>query len=302
MSETLLKKFIQNNGIVELSREVEKINYNNNKWILKTCKNGKIKKFTCDYLFLCCGSLFTNNLMIKSRVAVDKKNIINTFKFHPMIKMIGSFSENIQNLNEDVIPHQNLEYYPKFIIGNASSSIQFLKSSFTDSSIIKFIDANWKKMKIFHATFSIGSGKIINIPFIKDPFLLYFFKKDEKKLIHFATLKLFNFIKQAKAEYIIPLTQKNSKIFKTKKSNKLMDKNVKIKNFQISSVHILGGITMGENSKCVANSYGKINNYEGLYVNDSSLINNQLLKNPQGTIMTIAYRNIQNFINNNSKT
>ena len=71
-----------------------------------------------------------------------------------------------------------------------------------------------------------------------------------------------------------------------------------IKDLQISSVHILGGVTMGENLDCVADSYGKIRGYTGLYVNDSSLVNTNLLKNSQGTIMTIAYRNINNFLNN----
>ena len=53
---------------------------------------------------------------------------------------------------------------------------------------------------------------------------------------------------------------------------------------------------MGENINCIANSYGKVFDTNGLYVNDSSLINTPLLKNPQGTVMAIAYRNINNFI------
>ena len=53
---------------------------------------------------------------------------------------------------------------------------------------------------------------------------------------------------------------------------------------------------MGENDKCVANSFGEVKNYKNLYVNDSSLINTPLLKNPQGTIMAIAYRNIEEFL------
>jgi choline dehydrogenase-like flavoprotein len=56
---------------------------------------------------------------------------------------------------------------------------------------------------------------------------------------------------------------------------------------------------MGEGKNCIADSYGKIKDYKNLFVNDSSLINTNLLKNPQGTIMSIAYRNIDNFIKNN---
>ena len=153
-------------------------------------------------------------------------------------------------------------------------------------------------MKVFHATFSLGSGFIINLPFLKDPIIFYFLKKSEKNIIRDASLKLFNFIENSGTETIIPITTRNSKLIKTKLRK---DKPVLIKgfkNFQLSSVHILGGVTMGERADCVADSYGKIRNYEGLYVNDSSLINTKLLKNPQGTIMIIAYRNINNFLNN----
>lgn len=53
---------------------------------------------------------------------------------------------------------------------------------------------------------------------------------------------------------------------------------------------------MGEDKKCISNSYGKIKEYKNIYVNDSSLINTKLLKNPQGIIMAIALRNVTNFI------
>ena len=72
----------------------------------------------------------------------------------------------------------------------------------------------------------------------------------------------------------------------------------KLKDFIFSSVHILGGVTMGEKKGCITDSYGKVKEYDNLYVNDSSLINNKLLKNPQGAVMAVACRNIENFIRN----
>ena len=58
---------------------------------------------------------------------------------------------------------------------------------------------------------------------------------------------------------------------------------------------------MGEANGCTTDSFGKIKEYRNLYINDSSLINNKLLKNPQGTVMSIAYRNIENFVKNYNK-
>ena len=52
----------------------------------------------------------------------------------------------------------------------------------------------------------------------------------------------------------------------------------------------------GENDDCVADSFGKIGRYKNLYINDSSLVNENLLRNPQGTIMLLAKRNIEKFI------
>ena len=296
MSETLLKDYLKNDGDVVLNTDVKKIEYKDNQWKIKTLQGDKLKYFSCDYLFLCCGSIFTNNLLLKSAISKEKKKIISSFTFHPMIKMIGTYREDLQNLNEDVNSYQNMNFWPDFIIGNASSSIQFLTSSFQEDIYIKkFIEVNWEKMKVFHATFSMGFGKIIRLPFIKEPILFYFVKNSDKKIIQNASFKLFNFIKNTGAKFIIPITEKNSEIIETSKEDNqyLLETTEK---FQISSVHVLGGVTMGENENCVSDSFGKINNYKNLYLNDSSLINTKLLKNPQGTIMMIAYRNISNFL------
>ena len=43
----------------------------------------------------------------------------------------------------------------------------------------------------------------------------------------------------------------------------------------------------------------KLINIEHLFINDSSLISENLLKNPQGAIMSIAKRNINHFIKEN---
>ena len=43
--------------------------------------------------------------------------------------------------------------------------------------------------------------------------------------------------------------------------------------------------------------YGKLKIKNGnIYINDSTLICHDLLKNPQGTIMTMAKTNIENFL------
>ena len=70
----------------------------------------------------------------------------------------------------------------------------------------------------------------------------------------------------------------------------------------LSSVHLFGSCPIGENKKlnkeiCVANSYGKLNNYENIYLADASIIPEALGVNPQATVMGLSYRVADYFLN-----
>ena len=299
MSKTLLNEYINLGGAVILNREVENLYRKDDKWTLQVNKSGNFEEYSCDYLFLCCGSIFTNSLLLKSRICLNHKKTLRSFKFHPMIKIITKYKNNLQEVNEEVISNQILNKNLDFIIGNASSSVQFLLSSFVKNDKLKnFISESWKKMKIFHLTFSLGRGRIILLPFMKNPILFYFINKKEKRIMNKSFQMFFKSICKTDVEYVIPVCKEfeNSENFFLRKKSYNGNH---IKGFQLSSVHVLGGVTMGEGKNCIADSYGKIKDYKNLFVNDSSLINTNLLKNPQGTIMSIAYRNIDNFIKNN---
>jgi choline dehydrogenase-like flavoprotein len=54
---------------------------------------------------------------------------------------------------------------------------------------------------------------------------------------------------------------------------------------------------MGENkNNSITNSFGKVHDFEGLYINDSSLLPTAPTVNPQGTLMMIARRNINHYL------
>ena len=56
---------------------------------------------------------------------------------------------------------------------------------------------------------------------------------------------------------------------------------------------------MGTDKNSTLDIYGKVKNINhNIYVNDSSLLSYNLLKNPQSMIMQIAHINVKNFLNN----
>ena len=56
---------------------------------------------------------------------------------------------------------------------------------------------------------------------------------------------------------------------------------------------------MGRDENCPLNSYGKLKEGSGnIYVNDASMLPTSVGVNPQGIIMALAKRNVENFIQN----
>ncbi len=297
MTETYLKDYLNDGGKILLNSSAYKLNRNKDIWEVKIITNSNSKILKCKNLFLCCGSIDTISLL-------KKNNLINgegKIYFHPMIKVIGKFPKKINKENMDIIPHQITEFYPKFILGNAASGKQFLKiSSFGNTEFYKKIENDWKSMAIFHATFSMGAGKIIRLPFIKDPVIKYDIENSELPKLKEGLTKLCKLLLDSGCDYVFPI-MKNSKIINSSNYENYINKINNVKDLSFSSVHILGGAPMGEDKACIVNSYGKLKNSSNLYINDSTLICNKLVKNPQGTIMAIALRNVRNFLKNEKK-
>ena len=297
MSNSFIKKYLEEGGKLLTKFNVKNIQYVNNKWIVKGKKNTNNVQLKCKYLFLSCGAINTGKLLIRSKIKL--KNKVNTFKFHPMIKVIAKFPQKVQEGHENVHPFQITKFYPDFIIGHASSGKRFLNiSTHQSKEISNDINKNWNNMSIYHSTFSIGNGNYFKL-FFSQKFLTTYsinnkeFDKVKKGLIIMCET-LFN----GGAEYIYLLNKKIEKVYPNDFKKKIL--NIKnLRDIKFSSVHILGGINCGENKNCTVNSYGEVFENKDLYINDSSLINANLLKNPQGTIMAITKRNIDNFLNNN---
>tara|TARA_B100000886_G_C20426858_1_gene494598 strand:- start:8640 stop:10409 length:1770 start_codon:yes stop_codon:yes gene_type:complete len=294
MMESYLKTYLSKDGHIIPNTSLEKIKKKDSIWELTVIKNNIKNSVKCKNLFLCCGSIYSNFILRKNNL-IKKKNNIN---FHPMIKVIVKFPKKINFLKSEIIPQQITEFVPDFIIGNAASGLQFLKiSSFNDENLYNEVIKDWEYMSIFHVTFSLGEGEVLKLPFIKDPVIKYKMTNKDLKIIKNGLEKLCKLLFDSGCEYIYPLIQ-NSKKLNNQSYIGFIESIKDLKKINLSSVHILGGAPMGEQKFCLTDSYGKVKGYNNLYINDSSLICTKLLKNPQGTVMAIALRNIENFIRN----
>jgi len=296
MSKTILEdavkygcELLSNTEVIDFKKEGEN-------WNINILFNRKKKKIFSKRLFLCCGAPYSLNLIKKSNYL--KKNFNQDFHFHPMIKLIAKFPEKVNSItNTNVINTQISEFYPNYLFGNAASNLEFLKIfALGNNRVLKDVENNYNYMSIFHVTYSLGTSSFVNLPYIDQNIIRYKFSKNELKIIKEGLHKIINFIFECGAEYIYIQDRKISKV------NKLTNYQEVIENYKynFSSVHLLGGLKFGNNKDAILNSFGKFKdkNLDNLFVNDSSLLTEKLLKNPQGAIMSIASQNIDQIINN----
>jgi len=220
------------------------------------------------------------------------KNLNQDFHFHPMIKILAKFPKKVNSIsNVNVINSQISQFYPNYLFGNAASNYEFLKIfTFGSNNAMSDIDKNFEYMSIFHVTYSLGQSDFLKIPFIDENLIKYKFNNNDLKVIKDGFENLIKFIFNCGAEYIYIQDENISKIKKNTKYEHIIN-NYK---YNFSSVHLLGGLKFGNSDDAILNSFGKHKNkkFEGLYVNDSSLLTEKLLKNPQGAIMSITSQNI----------
>ena len=213
-----------------------------------------------------------------------------------MLKVIVEFDEEIQDGSENVHSYQMDHFFPDFIIGEASSGEQFIKIASYKSQFNEHISKNWKKMSIYHCTFSFGRGKIYKIPFTNKFIYSYKISENNLSVIKKSINILCDTLYKGGAKKIYLITNSGLTDLQEVNYQEKINKIKKINEIKFSSVHILGGVKSGENQICEFDSWGEYKNSSGLYVYDSSLINHKLLKNPQGSVMSISNRNISKFL------
>ena len=295
MSNTLLREAVKLGCYIKCNVNVLKIK-KKEYWEIESEENGKKKIFKSKRVFICCGSPYSLNLLKKSKIL--NNNFNQKFHFHPMIKVIAKFPKKVNSIkNANVINNQISEFFPNFLFGNAASNIEFLKIfAFGNSNVLNDIENNYEHMSMYHVTFSSGKSNFFKIPFIQEYLIKYSFDEFEKKYLNDGLIKLINFIFESGADYIYIPNKNNTKLTKSSNYSDIIKKN----KFNLSSVHLLGGIKFGESDDCLFNSFGKFKSKKmnNLYVNDSSLLTEKLLKNPQGAIMEISDQNINEAIKN----
>ncbi len=299
MVNTYLKMFKKLGGIIKTNHDAIKIkNKNNNLYTILYSNNGEKKYIKCKYIFVCGGSIMTPEFLLNSGI---KKNIGKSLKFHQMSRLVAESNIEI-NENEFGVPVRQVNHFkPDMTFGCSVSTKQHLALWMSSNKSLKKILKNYKKYSIYYSLINSKSkGKIIK-PFENfGSTIFYNISQDdiEKHKLSIKRLAKILFLGGIK-KIFLSSGNKNLKDQLSFKSFSQLNEFLTKKKYipELSSIHLFSSVPMGKSDQFPLDSFGKLkNSKENIYVNDSSMLPSPTGVNPQGIIMALAKRNVENFI------
>lgn len=288
MTETFLKYSRKKIDIVT-NKTVKKLKRKGGFWHVK-CHDNSI--YFAKKVFLCAGAVQTPSILMRSGLG---HNVGKQLEFHPTVKATAEFSEDVNSSSMGVPVHQVKEFSPLISMGGSISSLPYLSLALSEFPQFKnYVADNWKKMAIYYSMIRPEtSAKLKNIPFSKDPLVLYQLSDKDLENLRFGLKELCRLLFAAGAKRVFPSISSEECILS---SIEEFDEKIPFlprDKTQLMTIHLFGSCPMGENkSKCVTDSFGKVHGEENLFINDASLLCTSLGVNPQGGLMAIARRNI----------
>ncbi len=249
-----------------------------------------------EHVFICAGPTETPLLLRRSGV---KRNIGDSLRIHPMLKIAARFPEEI-NAQNSVLPLlQVKEFWPEVTLGGAF---------FTPGHLALALSENWprtkhrmkdyRRMALFYvAVRGTARGRVRPSLFDEDTAEIRYDLSHEDRLnLSKGAARLATLLLAAGAEEVYPGVFGTASIRSEVEAVRWLDQDLPKSDIALTTVHAFSTCPIGERAdRCGADSFGKVNGYENLYVNDASMLPDSPGVNPQGSIMGFARRNAIHF-------
>ena len=298
MTEVFYNKHPKNVKVFRKTK-AKKINFDKNGRAFEIiCESSDAQKtiFQFNKLVLACGT-FQTPLLLK----LSNYSFLNdlSFNVHPHLK-IGALIPSVIKSDEVVSNYQikldDLNSSIGSSINSNSWKALFLSDNWNYYSQHK-INYELDNLFIFYTmTRPNGIGKMIFSKLLKSYLLTYKYSNNDFSNIAQSTEVVTKLLFSLGASNVLlPNTSmksmKNINEFNTKKF--LHEKS----KLNIHSVHTFSSIRIGEQKNSECNSYGILKNSENVMVADSSILPSPPGVNPQGPLMSLVHRNINNWRN-----
>lgn len=249
-----------------------------------------------EYVFVCGGAMQTPAILRRSGI---KFHIGDSLRIHPMLKVSARFKQDI-NAQDSILPLlQVKEFWPDISLGGAFFSPGHLGLLLSDNWPSWSNDVlQYKHMASFYVGVrGTGKGSVRPSMFGEgQPSLQYEVNDVDLRYLSEGLSRLSTLLLAAGAQEVYAGVQDMPAIKSQMDAVIWLDQLLPRKALSLSTVHAFSTCPIGERrDRCAADSFGKVFDFDNLYINDASMLPDSPGINPQGTIMALARRNAQVF-------
>lgn len=246
-------------------------------------------RIIADKVFIACGAIQTPALLLRSGLG---RHVGDSLHLHPTAKVVARFSEDVNESGMGVPVHQVKEFAPKYSFGCSISAPPHLSLALLDHpDMLGELETQWRSLAIYYAMTRGGVGSVRTIPFFHDALVRYRLNDDDLAELTEGLRKLCQCLFAAGAVALYP-TGSGSRCL-IGNADSLTPAACK----NLMTIHLFSSCPMGEDRRrCVTDSFGRVHGEKNLWIVDGSVLPGPPGVNPQGTIMAIARRNIQRFL------
>jgi choline dehydrogenase-like flavoprotein len=247
-----------------------------------------------EHVFVCAGAIQTPALLQRSGI---RRNIGTAFKAHPTIKLAARFDAPLDD--HGFIPmHQVKEFAPDFTFGGSVSRPGYVALALGDQWAENTVDmGDYERIGVYYAAIrSDGCGRVTALPGLASPLVSYRLTDADLSRLARSAIHLGELLFASGAERLYPSVTGMRAVSSPKQLVGLWGALSRAR-ANLMSIHLFSSVGMGERPEITgADSHGRVWGFDNLHVNDASLLPDAPGVNPQGTIMAIASRNCDHFL------
>lgn len=245
-------------------------------------------------VFVCAGAIHTPALLQRSKL---HRNIGRTLAVHPTVKLAARFADPI-NVPDDVPVHQVKEFAPDLSFGGSASHPGLVALALLDNwRDFKDAVVDWPNIAVYYAAItSEGRGRVLTLPGTTDPLVTYRLTARDRALLGQGLERLAMLLLEAGATDVFP-SYRDAPRVRDRRSLARVSSTFAATKASVMTVHLCSTVPMGEDrDRCGASSHGLVHDTDNVFVNDASLLPDAPGVNPQGSVMSIAIRNVRHYL------
>ncbi|MGF6256238.1 GMC family oxidoreductase N-terminal domain-containing protein [Ensifer sp. LBL] len=294
MSATFVPRFLDAGGMLLADTCATKLTHANGQWTVHARSKGaggtRQIELKAKTVIVAGGAVQTPWLLRRSGIT---RHVGDSLRFHPMLKVVAVFPDELNTPGELEPVHQIKEFDPRFSMGCSMSKRPALALAMAaHPEMIDAVDRDWRRMAIYYVQSTGGSGKVRSLPGFRDPLVRVGLQPSDLKELAVGLARLAEVLFAAGALAVYPSIP-GYPVLKSLADIAKLPETLPPKQANATALHLFSSCPMGEDAeKCAASSFGRVHGANNLYIADASLLCGPTVVNPQGTVMAVAHRNV----------